>query len=76
VPVGPVEVIGRFDGLRRIGPAPIDSPIAARATVLRTTLAGAVRITANVRVKASVEYYQFSDVADELAIHLGVATPF
>ena len=39
-------------------------------------LAGALRVTANVRLKTSVEYYQFSDFADELAIHLGVATPF
>jgi hypothetical protein len=76
VPVGPVDLIGRFDGLRRIGPVPIDSPLASRASVYRTTLAAALRLTANVRLKTSIEYYQFSDFADELAIHLGVATPF
>lgn len=42
----------------------------------RETLAAAYRITANVRLKGSLELYQFSDFPDELAIHLGVATPF
>jgi hypothetical protein len=76
VPVGPVDVIGRFDGLRRIGATPIDGPLAYRASVYRYTLAAALRLSASVRLKTSVEYYQFSDFADELAIHLGVATPF
>ena len=30
----------------------------------------------NIRLKASVEYYQFTDFANEVALHLGVATPF
>jgi hypothetical protein len=76
VPIGPVDLIGRFDGLRRSGPVPIDSPLTARASLYRYTLAGALRVTANVRIESSVEYYQFSDFADEVAIHLGVATPF
>ena len=76
VPVGPVDLIGRFDGLRRIGNTPIDSPLSYRAQVLRYTLGAALRMTANVRLKTSVEYYQFSDFPNELAIHLGVATPF
>ncbi|MGE5187353.1 MAG: hypothetical protein ACM31C_35145, partial [Acidobacteriota bacterium] len=76
VPVGPVDLIARFDGLRRAGDTAPDSPLASTASVYRYTLAGALRVTANVRLKTSVEYYQFSDFADELALHLGVATPF
>ena len=76
VPVGPVDVIARFDGLRRIGNVPIASPLGYHASITRYTLGAAMRVTANVRIKTSVEYYQFSDFADELAIHLGVATPF
>ncbi len=76
VPVGPVDLIARFDGLRRIGNVPISSPLAYHASITRYTAATAARITANVRLKASLEYYQFSDFPDELALHLGVATPF
>lgn len=76
VPVGPVDLIARFDGLRRIGNVPIASELAYHASITRYTAGAAARITANVRIKASLEYYQFSDFADELALHLGVATPF
>jgi len=76
VPVGPVDLIARFDGLRRIGNVPIASPLAYHASLTRYTLGAAMRVTASVRIKTSVEYYQFSDFANELAIHLGVATPF
>jgi hypothetical protein len=76
VPVGPVDLIARFDGLRRIGNVPLSSPLAYHASITRYTLAAAYRATANVRIKTSVEYYQFSDFQNELALHLGVATPF
>lgn len=76
VPAGPVDLIARFDGLRRVGNTPIDSALGYHAQILRYTLGIAARITANVRLKTSVEYYQFSDFPNELAIHLGVATPF
>jgi len=76
VPVGPVDLIARFDGLRRIGNVPLASPLAYHASITRYTAAAAARITANVRLKMSLEYYVFSDFDDELALHLGVATPF
>jgi hypothetical protein len=76
VPVGPVDLIGRFDGLRRIGNTALGSDLAYHASVTRETLAAAYRVTANVRIKTSLELYQFSDFPDELAVHLGVATPF
>ena len=72
--LGRVELIARFDGLYRKGAA--TPALADRATLERATLAAAVRVVADVRVKTSVEYYWFSDFDDELAVHLGVATPF
>ena len=47
----------------------------ARA-LLRYTVGAALRISENIRLKTSVEYYQFSDFANDVALHLGVATPF
>ena len=72
--LGRVELIARFDGLVRTG-APTTA-LADRATLERATLAAAVRVAADIRVKTSVEYYWFSDFKNDLALHLGIATPF
>ena len=42
----------------------------------RYTGALAFRLKSGIRLKTSVEYYQFSDFSNDVAIHLGVATPF
>ena len=77
VPLGDrVDVIGRWDGLIREGNVLAGSELSHFATVTRYTAGTAVRVTSSVRVKASAEYYIFSDFPDELAFHLGIATPF
>ncbi|MEZ4403839.1 MAG: hypothetical protein R3B06_27700 [Kofleriaceae bacterium] len=75
-PLGPVELIGRWDGLRRRGNVAAASPLRSDSAVLRYTAAVAVRVRRGLRVKASAEAYDFSDFADELAFHLGLAGPF
>jgi hypothetical protein len=79
VPVGRVDAFARFDGLLRFGnvlAAPGASPLTSSSKLLRYTAGAAVRLIDNVRLKASAEYYQFSDLSDDLALHLAVATPF
>lgn len=76
LPVGRVDTFLRFDGLRRRGNVLATSELSSRATLYRYTAGAAVRVDKEVRIKASVELYQFGDFADELALHLGVATPF
>jgi hypothetical protein len=76
VPIGRVDAFARFDGLLRSGNVLAESPLTSSSRLLRYTAGAAVRISDNVRLKTSVEYYQFSDLADDLAFHVGVATPF
>lgn len=76
VPIGPVDAFARFDGLLRFGNVLAGSPLSSSAKLLRYTGGAAVRISDNIRLKTSVEYYQFSDFADDIALHIGVATPF
>jgi hypothetical protein len=76
VPIGRVDVLARFDGLLRFGNVLAGSALSSRSTLLRYTAGAAIRITENVRLKTSVEYYQFNDLPDDLALHIGVATPF
>ena len=76
IPIGDISVIGRFDGLRRKGNVLAASPLSADASVLRYTAALAWKATSGLHVKTSVELYRFSEFANELALHLGVATAF
>jgi hypothetical protein len=76
VPIGRVDALARFDGLLRSGNVLAESPLSSSSTLLRYTAGAAIRISDSVRIKASAEYYQFSDLADDLALHIGVATPF
>jgi hypothetical protein len=76
VPLGSVDAFARFDGLIRSGAVATDSALTANARLLRYTAGVAIRLSANIRLKSSIEYYQFSDFSDDLALHLGVATPF
>ena len=76
VPIGSVDAFARFDGLLRFGNVLMNSPLSSSARLLRYTLGGAVRISENIRVKASAEYYQTNDLGDDVALHLAVATPF
>jgi len=75
-PIGRVATFVRWDGLRRRGNVLATSELSSRASVYRFTAGVAVRVDNEVRIKASAELYRFNDFANELAIHLGVATPF
>ena len=75
-PLGDLELIGRFDGLRRSGNVLATSPLRFESTVLRYTAALAYRVMGGLRVKSSVELYDFSDFEDEIALHLGIAGSF
>jgi len=75
VPLSRVELVARWDGLRRIGNVLASSQLSSDASLLRYTAGAAVRFGA-LRVKSSVELYDFRDFEREVAIHLGLATPF
>ena len=76
VPIGAVDLFARFDGLLRYGNALMSSGLSSNARLLRYTAGGSVRISENIRIKASAEYYQSNDLGDDVALHLAVATPF
>ena len=76
VPIGVVDAFARFDGLLRFGNVLIGSPLSSSSRLLRYTVGAAVRISENIRIKASTEYYQTNDLGDDVALHLAVATPF
>ena len=76
VPVGRVDLVGRWDGLRRRGNVAVSSPLRSESILLRYTAAMSYRLLGSLRLKLSTELYDFSDFDDELAIHLGVAGPF
>ena len=75
VPIGRVDLLARFDGLHRSGDLPAGSMLAATSTLLRYTAAVAVKVD-TIRIKSSVELYDFTEFDRELAVHLGLATPF
>jgi hypothetical protein len=81
VPIGRVDAFARFDGLLRFGNVLAgagmpSNALSSSSRVLRYTAGAAIRIIENVRLKTSVEYYQFNDLPSDLALHLAVATPF
>jgi len=77
VPIGEkFELIGRWDGLRRFGNVAATSALRSKSAMLRYTLGGALKVKGNLRIKASVEQYDFSDFDDEIGLHLGLAGPF
>jgi hypothetical protein len=67
-----VELVGRFDGLRRMGNVPSTSALRDKSAVFRYTLGTDITVGYGVRVKLSGEYYDFSDFKDEIAATLGV----
>ena len=75
-PVGRVELIARWDGLRRKGNVAATSALRSDSAVLRYTLGTAIRIRGGLRIKTSIEAYDFSDFDDEIATHLGIVGPF
>jgi hypothetical protein len=74
-PVGAIDLVARWDGLRRAGNVLASSTLTSRSSLSRYTAGAAIRFGA-LRVKTSVELYEFSDFDREVALHLGLATPF
>ena len=69
-------VVLREDGLRRRGNVIRSSPLRSESAVIRHTVGLAIGIGHSVRVKLSLERYDFSDFDDESVIHTGIAGPF
>jgi hypothetical protein len=71
-----LELVGRFDGLRRVGNVLVNSPLRYRSAVLRYTAGFNVVFDASVRLKLSAELYDFSDFDDEITANAGVVAAF
>src|SRR5690606_10930347 len=74
---GGLEFVARFDGLRRMGNVLIGSPLRSESVVLRYTGGlNYVFAEGTFRIKASGEFYDFSDFTDEVAVHIGLVGAF
>ncbi len=71
-----LEVFGRWDGMRRNGNVAVNAPLRSKSEILRYTGGVNVVVERGLRIKASAEYWDFSDFDDELALHLGVTANF
>lgn len=77
-----LDFIARVDGLLRLGNVPVTATtLSSQSGVLRETLGLAYTVERNLRLKASVEGYEWTDKdplghKDDLAFHLGVAGTF
>jgi hypothetical protein len=76
VPLGRLDIVLRWDGLRRRGNVPELSTMRSDSALLRYTVALSYAIKGALRLKLSGERYDFSDYLDESVVHLGVAGPF
>jgi len=71
-----LELVGRFDGLRRTGNVLANSPLRYRSAVLRYTAGINIVFDASVRLKLSAELYDFTDFDDEVVANAGVVAAF
>ena len=76
MPIGPVTALARWDGLQREGNVLDTSPLSTSSRLLRYTAGLAVRLPSKILLKTSAELYQFNDLDDEVAFHIGLATAF
>jgi hypothetical protein len=67
-----VDLILRWDGLRRQGNVLRDSELRSDSAVVRYTAGASIKVRGAVRIKLSGELYDFSDFSDEVAIHLAL----
>jgi hypothetical protein len=75
VPVAPrLELVGRFDGLRRNGNVPVNSALRKDSGILRYTFGGDVSVGYGVRIKMFGEFYDFSDFKDEFVATMAVVS--
>ena len=63
-----LDLVLRFDGLRRFGNVSASSPLRRQSTILRYTLAFQFLIDRAFTLKFSGELYDFSDFGDEFAL--------
>jgi hypothetical protein len=76
------DFVARVDALARFGNVPAGTTdLSSRSGMLRETVGLAYAVERNLRLKASVEYYQYSDRDanghnDDVAIHAGVTGTF
>lgn len=71
-----VEIVARFDGLRRLGNVTTASSLRSESMVLRYTAGVNFVIERVVRVKLSAQFYDFSDFDDEVGLHVGLVGAF
>jgi hypothetical protein len=71
-----LELVARFDGLRRLGNVAINSPLRKESGVVRYTAGANIVLDGSVRLKLSAELYDFTDFADELAFNAGAVAAF
>jgi len=77
-----LDLIGRVDGMLRVGNLPADSELVRRSSVLRYTVGTAYAIERGLRLKLSTELWQFSntEVASgrktDVSMHAAVAGSF
>lgn len=77
-PVSPaVDIIGRFDGMYRVGNVLAASTLSRESTVLRWTLGTAITVERALKIKASAEAWSFSDPdarnrKNEISLNLGL----
>jgi hypothetical protein len=76
-----LDAIARVDGMARIGNVPVGSLLTEHSWMVRETLGLAYGIERNLRLKGSVEYYEFSEAdlagnVRDLAFHVGVTGTF
>jgi len=67
-----LDVIGRWDGLRRQGNVLRTSALGSDSAVQRYTLGTSVRLRGATRLKLSGELYDFTDFQSEIAVHVAV----
>jgi hypothetical protein len=73
VPAGDrIDLIARWDGLRRQGNVLRTSELRSDSALLRYTVGASIKVRGATRLKLSGELYDFSDFPDEIAIHLAV----
>ncbi|MEQ9501270.1 MAG: hypothetical protein RIT81_30660 [Deltaproteobacteria bacterium] len=71
-----LELFGRLDGMRRKGNVLASSALRSTSAILRETLGVNIVVQRGLRIKLSGEYWDFSDFANEVAVHAGVTANF
>ncbi len=76
-----LDLVGRVDGLYRVGNVVAASPLQAKSAVLRYTLGTAFTVERGLRLKLSTELWSFSDRGQDdthtaMSVHLGAVGTF